>query len=101
MRLFLAHYAKQNVEKFVFYKINWTEKVEIVLKEFSRQNPKIKLEIISWPYPFPKIILDGNKTEDPNAGMHYRGQNLAINDCILRELYRSRYVASIDVDELL
>lgn len=33
--------------------------------------------------------------------LHYYGQIPALNDCVYRNMYRSRYVAMIDTDELI
>lgn len=101
MQLFLLYYASQKVDKILLYKIDWSVKVEAVLQNFAEKHSKMKVEIVRWPKQFPKLRLDENRVEDPNNDIYYRGKILAINDCTLRELHRSRYVASIDVDELL
>lgn len=101
--LFLQHYLLQGAEKFVFHQRRWDDEIEKVLRYWRTANPLIEIEIVPWPLIPELIISDGFLTKriDINEKLHYYGQNLAINHCVLKERFRSRFVASIDVDELI
>lgn len=101
--VFLKYYRSQGVDKFVFYYQNATDEVKQVL--MSAQNSQrfdADIELILWPNPIPNIkFTDGRSPLPVEKNLHYRGQKLAINDCVLRESNRSKFVASVDFDELI
>ncbi|KAM4696019.1 beta-1,4-galactosyltransferase galt-1-like [Rhinophrynus dorsalis] len=59
------------------------------------------LEVIPWPITsFLNVSAGWHYPEHP-GDLHYYGQTAALNDCIYRHMYRSKYIALNDIDELI
>lgn len=76
------------IEYFIIYVTNATQMLINVLEFYKAKN---LAEIISWP------ITKAIKLQD----IDYNGQQAALNDCLYRNKPKSKYVITIDLDELI
>ncbi|XP_069842232.1 beta-1,4-galactosyltransferase galt-1-like [Dendropsophus ebraccatus] len=59
------------------------------------------VELIHWPITsFINVSRGWHYPEHP-GDLHYFGQTAALNDCIYRNMYKSKYIALNDIDELI
>lgn len=93
LKLFLEHYISQGCTKFVLFKRSWSKEVDKILNEKYSNF----VELVEWP------TLPSTTDDDLNSEtvLHYRGQVVAINECLWRLRDRARFVASVDLDEFL
>lgn len=59
------------------------------------------VEEIPWSLSRFLNVSQGWLPEHGPGDLHYFGQIPALNDCVYRYMYRSRYVALQDIDELI
>ncbi|KAK2846524.1 hypothetical protein Q5P01_009523 [Channa striata] len=86
------------VDRVVIYKTNCNKETQRVLDYYSEKG---LVEVIPWSWSrFLKVSEGWLPSEDP-GDLHYHGQIPALNDCVYRYMYRSRYVALHDIDELI
>ncbi|KAB5575124.1 hypothetical protein PHYPO_G00217210 [Pangasianodon hypophthalmus] len=87
------------VQKVAIYKTNCTSDTQKVLDYYVRQN---FVEIIPWNLtPHNITVSRGWKKSDSPGELHYFGQIPALNDCVYRYMYQSRYVALQNLEELI
>ena len=77
-------------QRFVFYNIT-TKPDSPVMEAIKYYHTRGVMTIVQWPWPFPIHRKYTN----------HNGQHEAQMDCVLRNLYRSKYVAYFDIDEIL
>lgn len=78
-----------------------TDSSPIMKKVLSYYTKKKFLEVISWPITsFLNVSTGWHYPEHPGE-LHYYGQTAALNDCIYRHMYRSKYILLNDIDELI
>lgn len=59
------------------------------------------IEVIPWSMSGFLNVSRGWLPSHGPGDLHYFGQIAALNDCLYRNMYRSKYVALHDVDELI
>lgn len=100
LELFLKYYSNHGVDKFIFYYQNASMEIQDLLFTHQQQL-KTDIDVILWPSPLPTLKFSNGKSISIERQLYYRGQKLAINDCVLRETNRSKFLAIIDLDELI
>lgn len=59
------------------------------------------VEVIPWTIKKHVQVSSGWRKPESEGELHYYGQIPALNDCVYRYMYQSRYVALHDMDELI
>ena len=72
-------------EKFVFYNMSMGPVVRTYLEFYKQQGT---VDVIPWKLPH-------------RIDAHYHAQLASLNDCLYRYMYRSKYIAFLDLDEIL
>uniref|UniRef100_A0A3B3TNQ9 Glycosyltransferase family 92 protein n=1 Tax=Poecilia latipinna TaxID=48699 RepID=A0A3B3TNQ9_9TELE len=86
------------VNRVVVYKTNCSADVQRVLDYYSHKG---LVEVIPWSLSkYLNVSRRARPSQSP-GDLHYFGQIPALNDCLYRSMYRSRYVALHDLDELI
>ncbi|XP_008424927.1 uncharacterized protein LOC103475237 isoform X1 [Poecilia reticulata] len=86
------------VSRVVVYKTNCSADVQRVLDHYSEKG---LVEVIPWSLSkYLNVSRKASPQQSP-GDLHYFGQIPALNDCLYRSMYRSRYVALHDPDELI
>ncbi|XP_047247073.1 uncharacterized protein si:zfos-464b6.2 isoform X2 [Girardinichthys multiradiatus] len=86
------------VNRVVVYKTNCSADTQRVLEYYSGKG---LVEVIPWSLAkYLKVSQKAKPEQDP-GDLHYFGQLPALNDCLYRYMYRSKYVALHDLDELI
>ena len=80
---------------FVVYNYSITTDVDRVLRMYMRDNI---MEVVQWPLPM-NGFLEEAKLGVPE--IHYFGQHAALNDCLYRMKFRSKYIINTDMDEFI
>lgn len=105
--------AYNNVLQFIqsleMYRMLGAKKVIIYHTESSQPMQKILsyyiglkfVEIIPWPITSFINVSKGWHFPEHPGDLHYFGQTAALNDCIYRNMYKSKYIALNDIDELI
>ncbi|KAK0684880.1 GALT1 galactosyltransferase, partial [Pygoscelis papua] len=91
-------YKILGVQKVVIYKNNCSHLMEKVLKFYVEEGT---VEIIPWP--INSHLKVSSKWHFMQDGTHigYYGQITALNDCIYRNMQRSKFVVLNDADEII
>ncbi|XP_040180122.1 beta-1,4-galactosyltransferase galt-1-like [Rana temporaria] len=99
----------QFIQSMEMYQILGAKKVVIyhtdsslLMKKVLSYYKKLKLvELVPWPITsFLNVSTGWHYPEHP-GDLHYYGQTAALNDCIYRNRYRTKYIALTDIDELI
>uniref|UniRef100_A0A8D0HSE8 Glycosyltransferase family 92 protein n=1 Tax=Sphenodon punctatus TaxID=8508 RepID=A0A8D0HSE8_SPHPU len=99
----------QFIQSMEMYKILGVQRVMIYKNRCSKLMEKVLafyiaegiVEIIPWPITsYLKVSLMWHYTDD-GTDICYYGQIVALNDCIYRNMYRSKYVLLNDIDEII
>ncbi|PWA25569.1 hypothetical protein CCH79_00019659 [Gambusia affinis] len=86
------------VNRIVIYKTNCSIETQRVLDYYT---DKGLVEVVPWSLSeYLKVSRRAKPSQDP-GDIHYFGQIPALNDCLYRSMYRSKYVALHDPDELI
>ncbi|MEQ2169972.1 hypothetical protein GOODEAATRI_030423 [Goodea atripinnis] len=86
------------VNRVVVYKTNCSADTQRVLEYYSGKG---FVEVIPWSLAkYLKVSRKAKPEQDP-GDLHYFGQLPALNDCLYRYMYQSKYVALHDLDELI
>ncbi|XP_032400722.1 uncharacterized protein LOC116707479 isoform X1 [Xiphophorus hellerii] len=86
------------VNRIVIYKTNCSVETQRVLDYYT---DKGLVEVVPWSLSeYLKVSRRAKPDQDP-GDIHYFGQIPALNDCLYRSMYRSKYVALHDPDELI
>ncbi|XP_008424919.1 galactan beta-1,4-galactosyltransferase GALS3-like [Poecilia reticulata] len=86
------------VSKVFVYKTSCSDETQRVLNFYTRKGV---LEVIPWSMSGFLNVSHGWLPSHGPGDLHYFGQIAALNDCLYRNMYRSKYVALHDVDELI
>uniref|UniRef100_A0A3B3WW15 Glycosyltransferase family 92 protein n=1 Tax=Poecilia mexicana TaxID=48701 RepID=A0A3B3WW15_9TELE len=86
------------VSKVFVYKTSCSAKTQRVLNYYTRKGI---LEVIPWSMSGFLNVSRGWLPSHGPGDLHYFGQIAALNDCLYRNMYRSKYVALHDMDELI
>ncbi|XP_014908229.1 uncharacterized protein LOC106959897 isoform X1 [Poecilia latipinna] len=86
------------VNRIVIYKTNCSNETQRVLDYYT---DKGLVEVIPWSLSKYLNVSRRAKPDQDPGDIHYFGQIPALNDCLYRSMYRSRYVALHDPDELI
>ncbi|XP_060106596.1 uncharacterized protein LOC132580005 [Heteronotia binoei] len=91
-------YKILGVGRVMIYKNSCSPLMEKVLDYYIAEGI---VEIIPWPIDsYLKVSTYWHHSMDPKD-IGYYGQITALNDCIYRNMYRSKYVLLIDADEII
>lgn len=82
---FIEVHRMFGAEKFVVYNMSTGASVNIYLDYYKRHG---SVDILPWKLP-------------KRVDAHYHAQLATLNDCLYRYMYRSKYIAFLDLDELL
>ncbi|XP_029638049.1 beta-1,4-galactosyltransferase galt-1-like [Octopus sinensis] len=74
---------------FIFYNYSISRNVTAIIKKYAEEGLS---ETVEWKIPF--------KSEG-GSEIHYFGQLAAINDCLYRNMYRTKFIVFIDADEFI
>lgn len=86
------------VQRVAIYKTSCHPDMNKILEYYVNQN---FLELIPWNIKsYVNVSRGWQKAVSPGQ-LHYFGQIAALNDCVYRYMYQSRYVALQDLDELI
>uniref|UniRef100_A0A0K0F3Q8 Glycosyltransferase family 92 protein n=1 Tax=Strongyloides venezuelensis TaxID=75913 RepID=A0A0K0F3Q8_STRVS len=95
--VFLEHWIAQGATKFYFYKTSFTKNIQNVLSHYRKYVKNIEIETVEW-----SMLPGNNKNDsDPNLFIFRLEPFLAIMDCMYRARYVVKYVAQIDLDEMI
>ncbi|XP_066466978.1 uncharacterized protein [Tiliqua scincoides] len=91
-------YKLLGVQKVVIYKTSCSPLMENVLEFYAAEGT---VEVIPWPITsFLNVSTEWQFTRN-GTQIGYYGQIAALNDCVYRNMYKSRYVLLNDVDEII
>uniref|UniRef100_A0A8C1Z0H1 Glycosyltransferase family 92 protein n=1 Tax=Cyprinus carpio TaxID=7962 RepID=A0A8C1Z0H1_CYPCA len=85
-------------QRVVIYKTNCDSNTQKVLDYYEKNG---FVEIIPWTITKHINVSRGWEINKSPGRLHYFGQIPALNDCVYRYMYQSRYVALHDMDELI
>ncbi|KAM4743293.1 glycosyltransferase family 92 protein F13G3.3-like isoform 2-T2 [Anableps anableps] len=94
----LEMYRLLGVSKVVVYKTNCSTETQRILNYYTKKGI---LEVIPWSMSKFLNVSRGWLPQHGPGELHYFGQIPALNDCLYRNMYQSKYVALHDVDELI
>ncbi|XP_017321843.1 uncharacterized protein LOC108264630 isoform X1 [Ictalurus punctatus] len=86
------------VQKVAIYKTSCLPKTQKVLDYYIKQN---FVELIPWKVNSYIKVSRGWQKSVSSGELHYYGQIAALNDCVYRYMYQTRYVALQDLDEII
>uniref|UniRef100_A0A667X3X2 Glycosyltransferase family 92 protein n=1 Tax=Myripristis murdjan TaxID=586833 RepID=A0A667X3X2_9TELE len=86
------------VSRVVIYKTSCDADTQRLLDYYT---DKGFIEVIPWSMSDHLNVSKSWRPEKAPGDLHYYGQIPALNDCVYRYMYQSRYVALHDVDELI
>lgn len=79
---------------FTFYNTSISRNVTAIIKKYTEEG---FIETVDWKIPFKTV----GGSEEHHSEIHYYGQLAAINDCLYRNMYRTKYIVFIDADEMI
>ncbi|KAL0168660.1 hypothetical protein M9458_036882 [Cirrhinus mrigala] len=85
-------------QRVVIYKTNCNSDTQKILDYYEKRG---FVEIIPWTIKKHITVSHGWKRNESPGQLHYYGQIPALNDCVYRYMYQSRYLALHDMDELI
>ncbi|KAM7404236.1 hypothetical protein PAMP_011603 [Pampus punctatissimus] len=86
------------VDKVVIYKTSCTPEIQRILNYYINEG---LVEVIPWMLSRYVTPSQGWLPEHGPGDIHYYGQIPALNDCVYRYMYQTRYVSLQDIDELI
>ncbi|XP_034145566.1 uncharacterized protein LOC105005813 isoform X1 [Esox lucius] len=94
----MEFYKLLGVPRVVLYLTSCGPDLEKVLQYYTEEGT---LEVIDWPIDHFLKPATGWELEELEGDIHLNGQLTIMNECIYRNMYRSRYVLLADVEQLL
>ncbi|XP_029467858.1 uncharacterized protein LOC115096830 isoform X2 [Rhinatrema bivittatum] len=91
-------YRLLGAQKVVVYKTDCSPLLEKVLSYYQKLDV---IEIIPWPITSYLNVSSGWHFPEHPGELHYYGQTATLNDCIYRNMYRSKYITLNDIDEVI
>ncbi|TRY89265.1 hypothetical protein DNTS_031838 [Danionella cerebrum] len=85
-------------QKVAIYRTNCNPDVQKILDYYVKQN---FVDIIPWTISDHIEVSSGWRKAESQGQLHYYGQIPALNDCVYRYMYQSRYLALQDMDEVI
>lgn len=95
---FMEMFRLLGAQRVVIYKTNCDSETQKVLDYYERSG---FVEIIPWTIKNHIKVSTGWKIDISPGQLHYYGQIPALNDCVFRYMYQTRYLALQDLDELI
>ncbi len=95
---FMEMFRLLGVQRVVIYKTNCDSDIQKVLDYYEKKG---FVEIIPWMIKKHLDVSRGWEINKSPGQLHYFGQIPALNDCVYRYMYQSRYVALHDLDEFI
>ncbi|XP_053556346.1 beta-1,4-galactosyltransferase galt-1-like [Bombina bombina] len=92
-------YKLLGANRVTIYKNGCHENVEKVLQYYVKEG---FLDVVTWP--IDRYLRTSNKwlqSRDPKSQVGYYGQSAVLNDCMYRNMYRSKFVLLNDIDEII
>ncbi|XP_038548456.1 uncharacterized protein LOC119882487 [Micropterus salmoides] len=86
------------VDRVAIYKTSCSPETQHILDYYTHKG---LVEVIPWPLSRFLNVSRGWLPQHGPGDLHYFGQIAALNDCVYRYMYQSRYVALQDMDELI
>uniref|UniRef100_A0A672H6E0 Glycosyltransferase family 92 protein n=1 Tax=Salarias fasciatus TaxID=181472 RepID=A0A672H6E0_SALFA len=86
------------VNRVVVYKTSCSPETQRLLDHYTQQG---FLEVVSWTLSRHVNVSRGWLPLHGPGDLHYMGQIPALNDCLYRYMYQTRYLALQDMDELI
>ncbi|XP_038549428.1 uncharacterized protein LOC119883034 [Micropterus salmoides] len=86
------------VDRVAIYKTSCSPETQRILDYYTHKG---LVEVIPWPLSRFLNVSRGWLPQHGPGDLHYFGQIAALNDCVYRYMYQSRYVALQDMDELI
>ncbi|XP_069468242.1 uncharacterized protein [Ambystoma mexicanum] len=91
-------YKLLGAQKVVIYKNNCSAALEKILQYYSAEGT---VEVVAWPIHEHLSTTNAWKYSKDPKDIGYYGQLVTLNDCIYRNMYRSKYVILNDLDEII
>ncbi|XP_053137672.1 uncharacterized protein LOC128338777 [Hemicordylus capensis] len=91
-------YKLLGVQKVVIYKNSCSPLMEKVLAFYTAEKV---VEIVPWPIEAYLNVSHEWRFKDNGSQIGYYGQIAALNDCVYRNMYKSKYVLLNDIDEII
>ncbi|KAJ8280917.1 hypothetical protein GJAV_G00060990 [Gymnothorax javanicus] len=91
-------YRLLGVGRVAVYRNSCSPEVQKVLDYYEARG---FVEIVPWPVTSYINVSPGWRKSHSPGDLHYYGQIPALNDCLYRYMYQSKYVALHDIDELI
>ncbi|XP_032636696.1 beta-1,4-galactosyltransferase galt-1-like [Chelonoidis abingdonii] len=91
-------YKILGVQKVIIYKNSCSQLMEKVLEFYIADGT---VEIIPWPITSYLKVSPRWRFMEDGTHIGYYGQITALNDCIYRNMYRSKFVLLNDIDEII
>ncbi|XP_071979637.1 beta-1,4-galactosyltransferase galt-1-like [Engystomops pustulosus] len=92
-------YKLLGAQRVTVYYINCSDLVKEILDYYSNEGT---MEVVPWP--IHKYLRPSNSwyhKRGDNSDIGYYGQMTTLNDCIYKNMYRSKYVLLNDLDEII
>ncbi|XP_066435845.1 glycosyltransferase family 92 protein F13G3.3-like [Eleutherodactylus coqui] len=95
----LEMYRLLGAQKVVIYKNSCSEAIGQVLDYYVSEG---FVEIVPWPIDkYLRTSDSWHQSMDYTSQIGYYGQLMTLNDCLYRNMYKSRYVTLNDIDEII
>ncbi|XP_028646890.1 LOW QUALITY PROTEIN: uncharacterized protein LOC114642072 [Erpetoichthys calabaricus] len=91
-------YKILGIGRVVIYNTSSSHMLEKVLHYYVNED---MLEVIPWPISNFLNPSRGWRFEEHGGDIHYFGQLTTLNDCIYRNMYKSRFLLLNDIDEII
>ncbi|XP_072563655.1 beta-1,4-galactosyltransferase galt-1-like isoform X1 [Paramormyrops kingsleyae] len=91
-------YKLLGIQKVVIYNTSCGPDLDKVLQFYREEGT---LEIHQWPIDQFLNPSKGWQFQRDKGDLHYYGQLTTLNDCIYRNMYRSKYLLLNDIDEII
>ncbi|XP_078502245.1 uncharacterized protein LOC144756358 [Lissotriton helveticus] len=91
-------YKLLGAQKVMIYRTNCSGTLDQMLRYYSSEGT---VEVVPWPiHEYLNTTKAWKYSKDPKD-IGYYGQTVTLNDCIYRNMYRSKYVILNDLDEII
>ncbi|KAM9330229.1 LOW QUALITY PROTEIN: beta-1,4-galactosyltransferase galt-1-like, partial [Gastrophryne carolinensis] len=94
----LEMYKILGASRITMYMTNVSQNVEKVLHHYIDEG---MLEMVPWPIDQHFNVTKKHFSPGETGQIGYYGQTAALNDCLYRNMYKSRFVFLHDIDELI
>ncbi|XP_077334776.1 beta-1,4-galactosyltransferase galt-1-like [Lithobates pipiens] len=92
-------YKILGASRVTIYNTNCSQDVDKVLRHYIDEGT---LEVVPWPIDrHLQTTTEWRYSEGLNAEVGYFGQTAALNDCLYRNMYKSKFLLLNDIDEII